>query len=286
MGVMAAVTKWNTRVMSRQRCDRRPVKKASDRKWKLAARRQYMSRFRSTYSIKQETSDRPSHVFRPERMNPDLSLLNEAANRLAAAKKVVIYCGGGAVHANAGKSIVAIAEALNAPIMTSFMGKGAVPEDHPLCVGALWEAGNEVDDLLQADVLLVIGSKLGAQATWMFKMGFPAELIRVDDRSPRLNATPTPRNSGRCSAWPHGNRGPVGRSKRKSSLPVSIKSARSLRAQIGRIELLVHADRRDYIDALRRAIPRDGILVTDMTQMSYVGCYLYQVYEPRTYMFP
>lgn len=89
-------------------------------------------------------------------MNPDPALLNDAANRLAAAKKVVIYCGGGAVHANAGKSIVAIAEALNAPVLTSFMGKGAVPEDHPLCLGALWGEENPVDDLLQsADCLLV-----------------------------------------------------------------------------------------------------------------------------------
>jgi thiamine pyrophosphate-dependent acetolactate synthase large subunit-like protein len=47
-----------------------------------------------------------------------------------------------------------------------------------------------------------------------------------------------------------------------------------------------HAERRDYIDALRRATPRDGVLVTDMTQLAYVACDLYPVYEPRTFMFP
>jgi acetolactate synthase-1/2/3 large subunit len=46
------------------------------------------------------------------------------------------------------------------------------------------------------------------------------------------------------------------------------------------------AERRDYIDALRRAIPRDGILSTDMTMMSYVACSVYPVYEPRTFFFP
>ena len=43
---------------------------------------------------------------------------------------------------------------------------------------------------------------------------------------------------------------------------------------------------RDYVDALRTAIPRDGILSTDMTQMAYIATYLYPVYEPRTFMFP
>jgi acetolactate synthase-1/2/3 large subunit len=47
-----------------------------------------------------------------------------------------------------------------------------------------------------------------------------------------------------------------------------------------------HAERREYVDALREAIPRDGILSADMTQLAYVACYLYPVYEPRTFMFP
>jgi thiamine pyrophosphate-dependent acetolactate synthase large subunit-like protein len=45
-------------------------------------------------------------------------------------------------------------------------------------------------------------------------------------------------------------------------------------------------DRKPYVDALRRAVPRDGIAVFDMTQISYVACALYPVYEPRTFMFP
>jgi thiamine pyrophosphate-dependent acetolactate synthase large subunit-like protein len=47
-----------------------------------------------------------------------------------------------------------------------------------------------------------------------------------------------------------------------------------------------HAERSEHVEALRRAIPRDGILVTDMTMMAYVACGLYPVYEPRTFMFP
>jgi acetolactate synthase-1/2/3 large subunit len=46
------------------------------------------------------------------------------------------------------------------------------------------------------------------------------------------------------------------------------------------------ADRLPYVDALRRAIPRDGIVTHDMTMMSYASCYHYPVYEPRTFFFP
>ena len=283
MGVMAAVTKWNTRVMSPDDV----TTAVAEGFRQMGTGRPAPVHIEIPLDVLDEAAtseDIP--VFRPERMNPDPALLNEAANRLASAKKVVIYCGGGAVHANAGKSIVAIAEALNAPIMTSFMGKGSVPEDHPLCVGALWGEGNQVDDLLQsADCLLVFGSKLGAQATWMFKMQFPAELIRVDvdERELSLNATPTLGILGDAGLAAEGIAALLS-GRNASSTGFDVDEIGEVRIESERTSF--HADRRDYIDALRRAIPRDGILVTDMTQMSYVGCYLYLVYEPRTYMFP
>ncbi len=283
MGVMAAVTKWNTRVMA-----------ANDVTSAIAEGFRQMGNGRPLpvhIEIPLDVLDEPATtddlpVSRPERMRPDPALLHDAADRLTAAKRVVIYCGGGAIHGYAGRSILAIAEALNAPIMTSFMGKGSVPEDHPLCVGALWEEGNTIDDMLQsADCLLVFGSKLGAQATWMFKMRFPAELIRidVDERELTLNATPSLGIAGDAGLVAEGIAsllGGRGTANTGFDKP-GIKEARA-KAEAGAF----HADRRGYVDALRRVIPRDGILATDMTQMSYVGCYLYPVYEPRTYMFP
>jgi thiamine pyrophosphate-dependent acetolactate synthase large subunit-like protein len=225
-------------------------------------------------------------VARPGRLRPDPELLKQAADRLTAAKRVVIYCGGGAVHAAAANSIAAIAESLNAPILTSFMGKGSVPEDHALCVGALWEPGNAVDDLVQsADCMIVFGSKLGAQATYNFKMKFPNELIRVDvdERELTLNAAPTLAILGDAGLAAEGIAGLL-RGGGKSASGFDSDVIRDARARSEATAF--HAERRNYVDALRRAIPRDGILVTDMTQMSYVGCYLYPVYEPRTYMFP
>jgi thiamine pyrophosphate-dependent acetolactate synthase large subunit-like protein len=283
LGVMAAVTKWNTRVM-----DSNGVTGAIAEGFRQMG---YGRPLPVHIEFPLDVLDEPSSseelpVARPGRLRPDPELLKQAADRLSAAKRVVIYCGGGAVHAAAGNSIVAIAESLNAPILTSFMGKGSVPEDHPLCVGALWESGNAVDDLMQsADCMIVFGSKLGAQATWNFKMKFPNELIRidVDEHELTLNATPTLGIVGDAGLAAEG----IAALLRGGSTAAAGFDGDVVRDARARSEATAfHAERRNYIDALRRAIPRDGILVTDMTQMSYVGCYLYPVFEPRTYMFP
>lgn len=283
MGIMAAVTKWNRRVMTAG--DAAPA--VAEAFLQMESGRPLPVHLEFPLDVLDEQTDVDDiPVSRPSRLQPDPELLKQAADRLAASRKVVIYCGGGAVHGNAGPSIIAIAESLNAPILTSFMGKGSVPEDHPLCVGALWEGGNAVDDLIQdADCMLVFGSKLGAQATHSFSMRFPPELIRVDvdERELTLNATPTLAILGDAGLAAEGiaallRGGNVG----TSGFPTqSVRDARSLAEASA-----WHAERRGYVDALRRALPRDGVLVTDMTQMSYIGCYLYPVYEPRTYMFP
>ena len=107
--------------------------------------------------------------------------VDEAVKRLTAAKRTVIYCGGGAVSSAAPNAIASIAEALNAPVIASIQGKGAIPADHPNFAGSAWGAGNALDDLIkQADCMLIFGSRMGAQATQDFKMSFPREVIRID----------------------------------------------------------------------------------------------------------
>ncbi len=125
---------------------------------------------------------------------PTEEKIEKAVALLAGASRPLIYAGGGAISSGAAPFVLQLAERLNAPVLTSIMGKGAIPEDHPLSLGCLWSAGNVVDDYLkQADVVIVIGSKLGAQATQMFQMSLPENLIRIDidPREMHLNAQPS-----------------------------------------------------------------------------------------------
>ncbi|MEA2529316.1 MAG: hypothetical protein QOG89_960 [Thermomicrobiales bacterium] len=284
LAVMAAVTKWNTRVMH-----------AADVPAALGEAFQHLFSGRPLpvhVEFPLDVLDEPApfatlpQPTRPRRLQPDPAAIAAAVERLKQATRVAIYCGGGAVQAEAGDHILALAERLGAPVVTSIMGKGAVPEDHPLSLGALWTPGNEVDAILKdADCLVVFGSKLGAQATDDFQFPIPAELIRVDvdERELTLNAQPSVAILGDAALAAEGM---IQLLSGENYTANSFSRERIAAARAQAQATSWHAERRPYIDALRRAIPRDGIAVTDMTQLSYVACGLYPVYEPRTYMFP
>jgi thiamine pyrophosphate-dependent acetolactate synthase large subunit-like protein len=161
-----------------------------------------------------------------------------------------------------------------------------VPEDHPLVLGALWQPGNAIDELLQsAGTLLVFGSKLGAQATSDFQMRFPPEMIRVDidPRELTLNARPYLAILGDAALAAEGIESRLAATgiRHEGYHPTVIAAARQVAQATA-----FGADRLDYVNALRRAISRSGIAAFDMTMMSYAACGLYSVYEPRTFFFP
>jgi thiamine pyrophosphate-dependent acetolactate synthase large subunit-like protein len=282
--VMAAVTKWNTRVMV-----------ASDVPAAMTEAFRHLNSGRPLpvhVEFPLDVLDEPApdaslpEPVRPAPLQPDPRAIATAVDRLKQARTIAIYCGGGAIHAGARDAIVALAERLGAPVVTSFMGKGSIPDDHPLSLGALWSPGNEVDAVLaEADCLIVFGSKLGAQLTYDFQMPIAPELIRVDvdEREMTLNAQPTISILGDARLAAEGM---VQLLAGEGYTATSFPRERIATARAQAEATSWHAERRPFVDALRRAIPRDGIAVTDMTQLSYVACNLYPVYEPRTYMFP
>jgi thiamine pyrophosphate-dependent acetolactate synthase large subunit-like protein/nitrite reductase/ring-hydroxylating ferredoxin subunit len=89
---------------------------------------------------------------------PPEDALDQAAERIAAAKRPVIIVGHGARFVMA--PVVALAERLNAPIMTTFKGKGLIADDHPLGCGVLGRSGTPVASwfMNEADLLIVLGA--------------------------------------------------------------------------------------------------------------------------------
>ncbi|NEA20477.1 thiamine pyrophosphate-binding protein, partial [Streptomyces halstedii] len=91
---------------------------------------------------------------------PELTLV--AADLLARAARPAIIAGGGVVRADATGKLRALAERIAAPVATTYGGKGAFPWKHPLSLRS-WPGDPRVTELLEAaDVLLVVGSGLGA----------------------------------------------------------------------------------------------------------------------------
>jgi thiamine pyrophosphate-dependent acetolactate synthase large subunit-like protein/nitrite reductase/ring-hydroxylating ferredoxin subunit len=107
---------------------------------------------------------------------PPAEALQSALDLLAAAKRPVFIVGHGARADMA--PIVALAERLGAPIVTTFKAKGAVPDDHPLAAGVLGRSGTPVASWLmnEADLLVVLGASF-ANHTGIYQ-GHP--IIQVD----------------------------------------------------------------------------------------------------------
>jgi acetolactate synthase-1/2/3 large subunit len=102
--------------------------------------------------------DLPGYELPSDPETADLKLL---AQLLSRARKPVLYVGQGAVISGAGSAILRLAEKLNAPVVNSLLGKGAVPEDHTLHLGMLGMHGTAYANkaVMNCDLILSIGAR-------------------------------------------------------------------------------------------------------------------------------
>ncbi len=93
---------------------------------------------------------------------PEPSQVVWAADLLEAAQRPVILVGGGAWYSSAGDSILALAEKVHAPVVSTPTSRGVVPESHPLSLGPSGIIGYEGagEAVVEADLIVAIGSRL------------------------------------------------------------------------------------------------------------------------------
>ncbi|WP_037576212.1 thiamine pyrophosphate-binding protein [Phaeacidiphilus oryzae] len=104
--------------------------------------------------------------------------LDAAAELLAAARRPVIWAGGGA--ARAGEPLRALAELLGAGLFTSNSGRGAVGEDHPLVIGNYATSPGGKALLAEADAILSVGTHFRSNETGDYRLQLPAAHVQVD----------------------------------------------------------------------------------------------------------
>ena len=108
----------------------------------------------------------------------DTEAAAEAARLLDEANNPVILVGGGARAA--GEGIRELAERLEAPVVTTTNGKGVLDEHHRLALGANLRLAAVRNIAKTADVLLVVGSKLGEADLWVDALEAEGKVIRID----------------------------------------------------------------------------------------------------------
>jgi acetolactate synthase-1/2/3 large subunit len=104
-----------------------------------------------------ETAD-PYTPVKGSKSAPDPADIRAAATLLLQAQRPLIYAGEGVIYAGAAQDLIAFAELVNTPVITTLKAKGAFPENHPLFVGV---RGDQVAHYLgSSDLLLAVGSSL------------------------------------------------------------------------------------------------------------------------------
>ena len=116
--------------------------------------------------------------------------LEQAAKLIAEAQKPLIYCGGGVILSGAESELLAFADRVDAPVVSTLMGLGAVPADNPRMLGMLGMHGTHAANIAmqRCDLLIAVGVRfsdraLGNAATFAAQ----AKVLHIDIDRAELN---------------------------------------------------------------------------------------------------
>ena len=208
----------------------------------------------------------------------DPSAIEAAAALLGAAKQPLMVVGGGAQHASA--EATALAEWLQMPVAAGQMGFGVVDSRNPLSITLpvahkLWG---------KADVVLAVGTRLQLQ---QMNWGLDADLkiIRIDIDAEEIArfAPPAVGIVGDAREALAALFDAIrGKNPARRSPPGELSRARAAFDT----EVSVLQPQLDYLKAIRAALPENGILVDEITQLGHAARFGYPVYRPRTFITP
>jgi acetolactate synthase-1/2/3 large subunit len=210
----------------------------------------------------------------------------EALARLIAGwRRPLLMAGGGVISAGAAPQLIELAERLGAPVFHTLMGKCALPSEHPLAAGMPWKRGtSDASDMgpmmsrlfAESDGMLAIGCRFTQVVTGSWALKPPQSLAMID-----------------IDPAEFGRHYPV-------VLGVEADAREALRALLG---LLPSTARVPWTTAnpprepwlmfgmdlpgrIRRVLPRDAVVVADVTQLAYRMLVDFPVYLPRTFLHP
>lgn len=211
--------------------------------------------------------------------------VGEAAALLGGAEKPVICANGYAWDTRSSRALTVLAEALNAPVLTGAMSKGAISDTHPLSLGFNYTAGGPGERLLaEADVVLAIGTRAGMATGARSPEKLGSQLIHLDwdgvEQGPDLAARLA--LAGHVPTILAEISGRVQPTHRQPWPPERLAEIRetSRRHAAERVPEAI-----SFYGALREAIPTDGLLFTD----SLAGLWAARIlpaFEPNQVHFP
>lgn len=219
--------------------------------------------------------------------------IQSATALLDSAQQIGIVVGGGSTAAPG--EVKALAEVCNAPVVATAAGKGVLPDDHPLSLGGRLHMPPVREWLASCDVVLGVGTQLSSTDLWYepFTVNGSYVAINLDPAHFDVARRADVAICGDCKAvLPELT---TRLSERKSG-PSSDAAARRVTELKGASDLVCSETYglapsaltriRTMLTGIRASLPRDGVLVTDMTTAAYVGLSEYPTYTPAGYLHP
>jgi acetolactate synthase-1/2/3 large subunit len=233
------------------------------------------------------------------RPHPDPDAIEDAARLLASAKRPVLAVGGGVVTAEAAPELRRLAEALSIPVVITWNGKGAFPEDHPLFAGAVGQTGTPAGNQIaaSADVLVAVGCRFTDWSASSYRQGVsfsipPAQLIHVDIDPHEIgknypvavgvvgDAKVTLAALGDAAGTPALSAAREDHLLEVARLREEWQQLNATRADSHDVPFTSQRPLRD----LRAALPREGIIVAGSGNTQGAVKQSFPVYEPRTHL--
>ncbi|MCJ7609490.1 biosynthetic-type acetolactate synthase large subunit [Candidatus Bathyarchaeota archaeon] len=226
-------------------------------------------------------------------IDPHPVQVKRATEMLVNSERPMMLVGGGAILSGASPEVLALAEHLQMPVGTSLMGKGAFPETHPLSLGVVGMHGTiEANKLiLEADVLLTVGCRFSDRTTGKIDQFCPdTKIIHVDVDSAEIGKNAKvdlPIVADAKKTLTQINAQVLERlAKRMDS--IWAKRITEIRDQFkpkndNHIEG-PYLRPKDVLTELRKALPPNAIVATEVGQNQSWGGLYYPALLPRTYM--
>ena len=217
----------------------------------------------------------PIQAVRPAAPAADVS---RAAEMLLAAARPVVYAGGGVHAAGAHDALAAAAEYLQAGVIQSAEGKGAVSDHSDLSLGAaIWSQSALKQYLEAADVVLVVGSRLALAG-----LKPEQQAIQID-----VDADEIGRNHKKTFALVGDAKATLEALLERLRADAAPRSSRKAEREDLRARIAAGAEQEpqaSILKSLRAGTPEDAIFVSGMTQVGYYSRPFWPVYQPRTYL--
>jgi acetolactate synthase I/II/III large subunit len=225
-------------------------------------------------------------------VDPDLSEINKACEMILKAEKPIIMAGGGVILSGAFSELQTLAELLSIPVVSTFKGKGAFPENHQLALGPIGMHGHAEANrmILEADCIIAIGARFSDRTVGRFdEFGKDINVIHFDI---------DPAEIGKNKSVNAAVIGDVKSSLRTliKMIPKTFKSNEEITKQwINRKKELVsyyEDNLKDYsrevtakksLKKLREILPSDGIVTTEVGQCQMWASLHFDVISPGTF---